>query len=153
ADHSTRRNTGISLATMSRGVTRTAARDAPWLLMGAKTLSYAVNMAATREARRRGADEALFHTVDGFVMEGPVSSVVMRRGNVLLTPDPGIGILEGTTQRMSSLTPHHSDSSRSTSRSIRTNSPQWTLCGCSGAGAWRFRCTASTAPMCRQTPR
>ena len=99
ADHSTRRNTGISLATMSRGVTRTAARDAPWLLMGAKTLSYAVNMAATREARRRGADEALFHTVDGFVMEGPVSSVVMRRGNVLLTPDPGIGILEGTTQQ------------------------------------------------------
>jgi 4-amino-4-deoxychorismate lyase len=98
ADHSRRRNTGISLATMSRGVTRTAAREAPWLLMGAKTLSYAVNMAATREARRRGADEALFLTVEGFVMEGPISSVMMRRGDVLLTPAPGIGILEGTTQ-------------------------------------------------------
>jgi 4-amino-4-deoxychorismate lyase len=45
------------------------------------------------------ADEALFLTVEGFVMEGPISSVVMRRGNDLLTPDPGIGILEGTTQR------------------------------------------------------
>lgn len=99
ADHSTRRNTGISLATMSRGVTRTAAREAPWLLMGAKTLSYALNMAATREARRRGADEALFLTVEGFVMEGPTSSVMMKRGDKLLTPAPGIGILEGTTQQ------------------------------------------------------
>ena len=99
ADHSARRNKGVSLATMSRGLTRTAAREAPWLLMGAKTLSYAINMAATREARRRGADEALFLTVEGFVMEGPISSVVMRRGNVLLTPDPSIGILAGTTQQ------------------------------------------------------
>jgi 4-amino-4-deoxychorismate lyase len=99
ADHTTRRSGGISLATMSRGVTRLAAREAPWLLMGAKTLSYAVNMAATREARRRGADEALFLTVEGFVMEGPVSSIMMRRGEVLLTPAPDIGILEGTTQK------------------------------------------------------
>lgn len=99
SDHSKRRNTGVSIATMSRGVTRAAAGEAPWLLMGAKTLSYALNMAATREARRRGADEALFLTVEGFVMEGPISSVVMRRGDDLLTPDPGIGILEGTTQQ------------------------------------------------------
>ncbi|MFK4296692.1 4-amino-4-deoxychorismate lyase [Arthrobacter sp. GAS37] len=99
ADHSKRRNTGVSIATMSRGVTRAAASEAPWLLMGAKTLSYALNMAATREAHRRGADEALFLSVEGFVMEGPISSVVMRRGNDLLTPDPGIGILEGTTQQ------------------------------------------------------
>ncbi|MCU1418388.1 MAG: hypothetical protein JWP32_2562 [Schumannella sp.] len=99
ADHSTRRTTGISLATMSRGMTRTAALEAPWLLMGAKTLSYAANMAATREAQRRGADEALFLTVEGFVMEGPISSVMMRRGDVLLTPAPAIGILEGTTQQ------------------------------------------------------
>ena len=32
------------------------------------------------------------------MLEGPTSSVVFRRGNTLLTPGTGLGILEGTTQ-------------------------------------------------------
>jgi 4-amino-4-deoxychorismate lyase len=68
------------------------------LLAGAKTLSYAVNRAAFREAARRGADDALFVSSDGFLLEGAVSNLVLRAGNRLVTPRTDLGILEGTTQ-------------------------------------------------------
>ncbi|MEH3089222.1 MAG: aminotransferase class IV [Microbacterium arborescens] len=66
---------------------------------GVKSLSYAVQRAALREARRRGADDAIFITDDGFVLEGAISTVVLRRGGVWVTPDPADGALDGTTQR------------------------------------------------------
>jgi 4-amino-4-deoxychorismate lyase len=55
-------------------------------------------MAALREAGRRGADDVIFTAADGSVFEGPTSTVVMARGNVLYTPPFDIGILPGTTQ-------------------------------------------------------
>lgn len=91
------RRDGIRVVTLDRGLSTEAAR-LPWLLAGAKTLSYAVNMAALREARRRGADDVVFVSSDGFVLEGPTSSVVARFGDRVVTPDPGIGILAGTSQ-------------------------------------------------------
>ncbi|WP_448005652.1 aminodeoxychorismate lyase [Agromyces bauzanensis] len=98
ADFAEVRERGIRAVTLDRGYARGTAERAPWLLLGAKTLSYAVNMAALREAKRRGADDAIFLTSDGYVMEGPTSSVIMRRGDVWSTPAPSGAILHGTTQ-------------------------------------------------------
>ncbi|WP_438856465.1 aminodeoxychorismate lyase [Agromyces sp. M3QZ16-3] len=99
ADFAAARERGIRVVSLDRGVARGAGERAPWLLLGAKTLSYAANMAAIREAKRRGADDALFVSSDGFVLEGPTSSVIARIGDEFVTPPPAAGILHGTTQR------------------------------------------------------
>lgn len=98
ADNSAVRERGVRVVTLDRGYGIDTPGRAPWLLLGAKTLSYAVNMAAIREAKRRGADDAVFVSSDGFVLEGPTSSVILRRGDTFVTPAPGAGILHGTTQ-------------------------------------------------------
>jgi 4-amino-4-deoxychorismate lyase len=97
-DFSAVRRDGVAVVLLSRGYSLAAAAEAPWLLQGAKTLSYAVNRAALREARRRGAADVLFTTTDGYVLEGPTSSVVVRLGDTLVTPPAEDGVLPGTTQ-------------------------------------------------------
>ena len=72
--------------------------SAPWLLPGVKSTSYAVNMAAEAEARRRGVDEALFVDGDGIVLEGTVTNIWWRRGSTLYTPGLDLGILAGVTR-------------------------------------------------------
>ncbi|WP_334150008.1 aminodeoxychorismate lyase [Microbacterium sp.] len=98
ADFSEVRQRGIRVVTLDRGYDLGAAERAPWLLLGAKTLSYAVNMAALREAHRRGADDAIFLSSDGFVLEAPTASLILRFGDRFVTPAPNGGILHGTTQ-------------------------------------------------------
>jgi 4-amino-4-deoxychorismate lyase len=70
----------------------------PSLLGGVKSTSYALNMVAVDEARRRGGDDAVFLGPEGVVMEGPTTNVWWRRGNVLCTPALELGILEGVTR-------------------------------------------------------
>lgn len=95
------RRDGVAALTLARGLP-TAAADLPWLLAGAKTLSYAVNMAALRHAEKRGAGDVVFLSSDGHILEGPRSTVViaaeMEGGGLgLLTPPPWYPILRGTT--------------------------------------------------------
>lgn len=97
------RRKGVAALTLDRGLPAGGAADMPWLLAGAKTLSYAVNMAALRHAERHGAGDVIFVSSDGHVLEGPRSTVViatMIDGNpTLLTPPPWYPILRGTTQQ------------------------------------------------------
>ena len=97
------RRDGLAALTLARGLPADGTAEMPWLLAGAKTLSYAVNMAALRHADRHGAGDVVFVSSEGYVLEGPRSTVVIatemdgRLG--LLTPPPWYPILRGTTQQ------------------------------------------------------
>jgi 4-amino-4-deoxychorismate lyase len=96
------RESGIDVLLLDRGYDSSVAERAPWLLLGAKTLSYAVNMAALRYARKHGADDVIFTSSNGRVLEGPTSTVLIatvRDGaRILTTPLLESGILPGTSQ-------------------------------------------------------
>ena len=89
----------VALASLSRGYASDVTAQAPWLLNGAKTLSYAINQSMHRECDRRGVDDAVTFTTDGFTLECPNSSIVAQYDHRFVTPDPHIGILNGTSQR------------------------------------------------------
>ena len=72
--------------------------EEPWLLPGVKSTSYAVNMAAEAEARRQGADDAVFVDREGILLEGPTTNVWWRRDRTLFTPSLDLGILAGVTR-------------------------------------------------------
>jgi branched-chain amino acid aminotransferase len=63
-----------------------------------KTLSYAGNMLAGRLAKEQGADEALFVTPHGRVLEGPTWSFFWVAGGRLLTPPLEERILASITR-------------------------------------------------------
>jgi 4-amino-4-deoxychorismate lyase len=92
------RTEGIAVVTLSLGIPADFRATAPWLLGGAKTLSYAVNMAAQRHAHAVGADDVVFTSLEGHLLEGPTSTVVWAADGRLHTPPVDTGILAGTTQ-------------------------------------------------------
>jgi 4-amino-4-deoxychorismate lyase len=97
------RRDGVAAVTLPRELPASGVEAMPWLLAGAKTLSYAINMAALRHAARQGAGDVIFVSSDGYVLEGPRSTVVIAVGGAdnvcLLTPPPWYPILRGTTQQ------------------------------------------------------
>jgi 4-amino-4-deoxychorismate lyase len=75
----------------------------PWstgVLAGAKSTSYAENMAAQDAAIAAGADDALLVAADGTVLEAPTANVWWREGERLLTPSLDLPILAGVTRAL-----------------------------------------------------
>lgn len=89
---------GVDEVTTGEVDEKTSRNPAPWLTVGAKTLSYAANMAALRYATNQGFDDVIY-VDDDRVLEGATSTVVVvKKGRRLRTPTPGGDILPGTTQ-------------------------------------------------------
>src|SRR5690606_38273641 len=55
--------------------------------------------AALRYAEAQGVDDVVFTSSEGYVLEGPRSTVLLARGRTLVTPPVEHGILPGTTQQ------------------------------------------------------
>jgi 4-amino-4-deoxychorismate lyase len=90
------RREGIRVVTGNLGVP--AWGRPPWSLSAAKSLSYAAHLAARRWAAERGADDVLWLSLDGYVLEAPTASLVWLAGDtVCAVPPDGTGILPGTT--------------------------------------------------------
>ena len=88
-DHERLRERGLRLAVV------------PWAagaLAGAKSTSYAENIAAQAEAASRGDDDALLVASDGTVLEAPTSNVWFREGERLFTPSLALPLLAGVTR-------------------------------------------------------
>ena len=92
------RERGVNVVTTPRGYA--VDLDVPWMREGAKTLNYALTMAALRWAGEQGADDIIYIDPEtGRVLEGATSSVLMvKKGGRLRTPAPGAGVMAGTTQ-------------------------------------------------------
>ncbi|MEO7664599.1 MAG: aminotransferase class IV, partial [Candidatus Limnocylindrales bacterium] len=74
-------------------------RDPENPLVTLKTTSRADYVHARLEARRAGADDALFLTTDGHLSEATTANLFLVRGQELATPDLACAILPGTTRR------------------------------------------------------
>jgi branched-chain amino acid aminotransferase len=86
-------HSGISMVTVS------VRRPAPDVLdPRVKSLNYLNSVLAKREARLRGADEALILNAAGMVAEAAVANVFAYRRGKLSTPPPTDGALEGVTR-------------------------------------------------------
>jgi branched-subunit amino acid aminotransferase/4-amino-4-deoxychorismate lyase len=86
------RERGIGLITVPLG------QEGPPLLGGVKSTSYALNMLAVDEARRRGAEDAIFLALGDVVLEGTTTNVWWRRDETLFTPAVELGVLAGVTR-------------------------------------------------------
>lgn len=73
-------------------------RDPASPLAALKTTSRADYVYARLEARHRGADDALFLTIDGRLSEATSANIFLVRGSELATPSLDCAILPGTTR-------------------------------------------------------
>ncbi len=90
------RERGVAITLLGRGHDGDEVAAMPWLLPGAKSLSYSINMAAKRHAVQHGFDDVVFVAPSGRLLEGPTSTLVIDRGGSLLTPSQD-GILASIT--------------------------------------------------------
>ena len=92
------REHGVRVVTLTLGVPAGLRAETPWLLGGVKSTSYAVNMATQRAAVELGAQDAIWVSSDGEVLEAPTSTVAWVKDGQLVTPPADeVGTLPGTT--------------------------------------------------------
>jgi branched-subunit amino acid aminotransferase/4-amino-4-deoxychorismate lyase len=82
----------------ARGLRLRVCEWATGALAGAKSVSYAENMAAQAAAEADGFDDALLVAPDGTVLEAPTANVWFREGAALRTPSLELPILAGVTR-------------------------------------------------------
>jgi 4-amino-4-deoxychorismate lyase len=92
------RRRGLKLVLLTMACDPLVRAASPWLLPGVKSTSYAVNMAAQRAARVRGADDAVFVGLGGELLEAPTANLWWRSCDTLYTPSLQLGILAGITR-------------------------------------------------------
>jgi branched-chain amino acid aminotransferase len=94
----------VVAAPLAPSPTTTAVATVPWprnergALAGLKTTSYAENVVALAEAKRRGAGEAVFANLAGNLCEGTGTNVFYVVGGELRTPTLASGCLAGVTR-------------------------------------------------------
>ena len=92
------REHGVRVVTLTLGVEAGTRARAPWLLGGVKSTSYAINMATQRAAAKQGAEDAIWLSSDGEVLEAPTATVAWVKAGVVVTPPADeVGTLPGTT--------------------------------------------------------
>src|SRR5918992_1687273 len=96
--YETERRRGLKLVLLTTAADPLVRAASPWLLAGVKTIDYAVNMAAQRAARARGADDAVLVGLGGELLEAPTANLWWRTGQTLHTPTLHLGILAGITR-------------------------------------------------------
>jgi branched-chain amino acid aminotransferase len=96
----------VVAAPMDRAAPTARVAVVPWprnergALAGLKTTSYAENVVALAEARRRGATEAVFANLAGHLCEGTGTNVFYVVDGELRTPTLQSGCLAGVTRRL-----------------------------------------------------
>jgi branched-chain amino acid aminotransferase len=100
-----RRNQEISPEELCRGVRLSFAQkfcrnDRRTLDPSWKTGNYLNNLLCLREARARGADEAVITNLEGEITEAAVSNICFVRDGVVLTPCLDCGLLGGITRQL-----------------------------------------------------
>jgi branched-chain amino acid aminotransferase len=64
-----------------------------------KSLNFLNNILAKREAKDKGAYEAIMLNYRGHLAEGTISNIFFVKDNILHTPETGVGILDGITRK------------------------------------------------------
>jgi 4-amino-4-deoxychorismate lyase len=89
------RRDGVKALTAEAGV---SIQRPAWSLSGAKSLSYAENLAARRWAEQQQADDVILVSTEGWALESPTASLLWLTDGILCTVAPAeAGILPGIT--------------------------------------------------------
>ena len=94
------RAAGIKLISLSLAFDTDLRLESPWILAGVKSTSYAENVIALREAKLRGATEAILPNTVGNLCEGTGTNVFCELDGGLVTPPLSSGCLAGITREL-----------------------------------------------------